>query len=104
MVLQSKVFLISMLQKFTPLVSKKKTFIRRIKSSAKAMTSSFHRKRLDDSKTNGTLEEDVELAIWEAPCQPDFQAQFTKTPFPEPRRVIKIRPRVLAFEPETLAI
>jgi hypothetical protein len=98
-----------MLQKFTPLVSKKKTFIRRIKSSAKAMTrgvtDSFHRKRMDDAKTNGTTsDEDVEAAVWEVPAQPDFQAHFTKTPFPEPRRVIKIRPRVLAFEPETLAI
>lgn len=142
MVLQSKVFLISILQRFTPVVSKKKTFIRRVKTQVKELGKSIRSipgatvdtirnipgatvevvfRRGDNSNENSKCfqtqgsktfnspafgdEESCEPPPFfdEAP-QPDFMAHFTKTPFPEPRRVIKIRPRFMDFQSESLAI
>lgn len=157
MVLQSKVFLVCMLQKFAPVVSKKKTFIRRVRSQVKEFgksirsippelgrsirgSASFRRGEVERSKydegvdsfrrgkqeaENGLSrsfhapgsrafttagppmsgdEELCELPPPPDPPQPDFMAHFTKTPFPEPRRVIKIRPRVMDFQSESLEI
>lgn len=117
MVLQSKVFLICMLQKFTPVVSKKKTFIRRVRTQVKDIAQSikqnpvitpvmesfrFQASSRQFQSPSGD-EEGGDMA-WDVPPPPDFMAHFTKTPFPEPRRVIKIRPRVMDFQSESLAI
>ena len=139
MVLQSKVFLICLLQKFTPVISKKRTFIRRVRTQIKdkahdiaqsirynAVVESIHALRSPSSKSlkpssskhfrqsslNTPAPSDIEAPSLSnpqdggnSPCaQPDFMAHFTKTPFPEPRRVIKIRPRVIEFQSETLSI
>lgn len=170
MVLQSKVFLICMLQKFTPIVSKKKTFIRRVRTQVKELGKSirelppslsksirnvpvavadtfqrpssirratsegeppknFHNRSYSSpnlptigsggpentksysrqgSRTfvspNGGLAFGGDEESCELPPQPDFRAHFTKTPFPEPRRVIKIRPRYMDFQSESLSI
>ena len=107
MVLQSKVFLICLLQKFVPVGSKKKTFIRRVRTGVKdiiqhnALMESIRNFQTTQSASADDLEAQTS---WEVPPQPDFMAHFTKTPFPEPRRVIKIRPRVFDFQSESLAI
>ena len=144
MVLQSKVFLICMMQKFTPVISKKITFIRRVRTRVQGVSQSiihnpvvdtirhnpvvgsfrrsshnlggptrpcsqqsFKSKDFDGSQSpSGDLEAPAaaEDTPWEVPPQPDFMAHFTKTPFPEPRRVINIRPRILDFQSESVAI
>lgn len=111
MVLQSKVFLICLLQKFVPVVSKKRTFIRRVRTGVKdiiqhnALMESIRHFQSPSTRnlTSPTPTDEEEAPGWDVP-QPDFMAHFTKTPFPEPRRVIKIRPRVMDFQSESLAI
>lgn len=116
MVLQSKVFLICLLQKFVPVVSKKRTFIRRIRTGVKGMVQhnalmesirnfqSPSSKQFSTTPSPSVDDLEAQSCDWEVPPQPDFMAHFTKTPFPEPRRVIKIRPRVIDFQSESLAI
>jgi len=114
MVLQSKVFLITLLQKFTPFLSKKKTFIRRVKSVSQQVVKSIHsikvKKGSDDGLGSSEMDESFESSGKNSPpveeiedgcpksgemTQTDAMRLFTKIPFPEPRRVIKLRPRVL---------
>lgn len=124
MVLQSKVYLAVLLQRFSPYVSKRRTFIRKI---TQALTCSIRtnecpeecamtNKVVDESSAyqNQTLQEADEYGQLESmdptsPCkrheitQSDAMRLFTKIPFPEPRRVIHIRERdgVQSFEPTT---
>ena len=113
MVLQSKVFLICLLQKFVPVVSKKKTFIRRVRTGVKdiiqhnALMESIRNFQSPSTRNLGSpasVDDEEAPFACDVPPQPDFMAHFTKTPFPEPRRVIKIRPRVIDFQSESLAI
>lgn len=111
MVLQSKVFIIAMLQRFSPHISKKRTFIRRVKdrlSISKADSSSVdsqhdlelglssppkpgHRRDNScDSSINSTGHDSHhhrELTTSEA------MKLFTKIPFPEPRLALHVNER-----------
>jgi hypothetical protein len=119
MVLQSKVFLIVLLQKYSPSLTKRKTLIRRMKT---AMTRSWNGPR-HELATNlfpaGTVDVDVDENVDETEdawatgqpsslediengetkdpeiTQTEAMRLFTKIPFPVPKRVIHIKPRIL---------
>lgn len=116
MVLQSKVFLIVTLQKFSPFVSKRKTFIRRVRHTFQGMRGddSRHNLRLQDRATSDETDlinesSSVEMSSTDMECPPpdleegdalasdmtpsEAMRLFTKIPFPEPKRVIRLRPR-----------
>jgi hypothetical protein len=111
MVLHSKVFLLVLLQKYSPSLSKRKTLIRRVK---KAVNKSFHgikgkSKTPDDLGSAGGSEDDEDVStdirptsagdieIGVGKCRDISLSEamhlFTKIPFPEPKRVIHIKPR-----------
>ena len=111
LVLQSKIFLVVLLQRCSPFLSKKRTFIRRIKevfrsksdavdfddliddkgdfSSVNAEESSISKKTSSETNFSRGLGELVQLETTQA----DAMKLFTKIPFPEPRRVINVRER-----------
>lgn len=118
MVLQSKVFLLVLLQKYSPSLSKRKTLIRRVKTAMQEsfshMKPSSKRKSSDDgnaSQSGGDDEDEgyvearlgsqggVEIGITHSReiSQTEAMALFTKIPFPEPRRVIHIKPRCMEY-------
>ena len=104
MVLQTKVFLTVTLRKFSPFVSKRRTFIRRVKQSINDMRSN---RRLVQEDTDGNESSSLEVSLTDLdgydPEECDRSEQdltpqavmklFTKIPFPEPRRVIRLRHR-----------
>jgi hypothetical protein len=115
MVLQSKVFLIVLLQKYSPSLTKRKTLIRRMKT---AMTRSRNEPKHELATTlfpAGTVDvdenedafaagqssslEDIENGNGETKdpeiTQTEAMSLFTKIPFPVPKRVIHIKPRIL---------
>lgn len=108
MVLQCKVFLIVALKEHSPIVSKKRTLIRRMKTAV----SQNLNKSLNGLKRN--LEQETQsaprtpqfdrsrsnspdLEVGGSPSkevsQVDAMRLFDKIPFPEPRRVVYLRPR-----------
>lgn len=128
MVLQCKVFLVVLLQKYSPTMSKKRTFIRRVRAAIdKSISTRITSKRSDSSLENGGTTGEVLTVNRSRSHSPDsshrsdveegrandsrhndpvlrsnFESSalhldvgrlFTKLPFPEPRRVISIRPR-----------
>jgi hypothetical protein len=113
MVLQSKVFLIVLLQKYSPSLTKRKTLIRRVKT---AMTRSWHGTKheraaslfpggtvdvdeVEDASAAGqpSSQEDIEIGETKDAeiTQTEAMRLFTKIPFPVPKRVIHIKPRIL---------
>jgi hypothetical protein len=132
MVLQTKVFLIVVLQNYTPFLSTKRTFIRRVQS---AIHKQFNRKVDNQSKSSNLCERSFDMECghgggYSAPPSPPSTPKrggsinrecndslsgtkddepeeslamklFTGIPFPEPRRVINIRPRDKLTTPTT---
>lgn len=114
MVLQSKVFIAVCLERFSPFLSKKRTFIRKLKSA-------LHKSRFADEQVS---EDDpdkyaVSSIYAESDCsienfrnspgldhskldgdttQTEAMQLFDKIPFPEPRRVMYIRERLSALK------
>jgi hypothetical protein len=113
MVMQSKVFLIVLLQKYTPSLTKRKTLIRRMKTAMtrswngpkhELATSLFPAETVDVDETEDasaawqpTSQEDIENGETKDPeiSQTEAMRLFTKIPFPVPKRVIHIKPRIL---------
>ena len=122
MVLQSKVFLVALLHKFTPSLSMRKTFIRRVgakvRDSFAFASTSIKRPTtgaaggeggthlhemdysMDDFRSADLMLATAELGGGGESTNRDVshseaRNMFTKTPFPEPRRVIHLRPRGL---------
>jgi cytochrome P450 len=118
MVLQSKVFVAVLLQRCSPFLSKKRTFIRRVKDVfvGKSKTenlgdsdnsdddemdvSSIHDHNAGPSVSKWTQETVLSRSISTQAETTQTQAMklFTKVPFPEPRRVINVRERPSALE------
>lgn len=116
MVLQSKVFLVVLLQRCSPFLSKKRTFIRRMKevfrsksdavdfdgliddnrdiSSVNAEESSMSKRTTNETNISRGLG----VMVQSETTQADAMKSFTKIPFPEPRRVINVRERDSALE------
>ena len=94
LVLQTKMFLVVLLQCHFPSVSKRKTFVRKVHE---ALSKSFSSHRHD------TVGRDATAQPEEAPPSNDPtiipERIFKKVPFPEPRRVIQIHPRPVSLEP-----
>jgi len=117
MVLQTKIFLVVTLQKYTPLLSKKRTLLRRVKvavnrsirdmrtrigsesaapgeaplarpTSNLRSSSTASTSRLSSDQP-GNSSTDAPKAV----SQRQAMEMFTKLPFPEPRRVTYLRPR-----------
>uniref|UniRef100_A0A7S2YKM1 Uncharacterized protein n=1 Tax=Entomoneis paludosa TaxID=265537 RepID=A0A7S2YKM1_9STRA len=121
MVLQSKVFLIALLQKFTPVLSLRKNLIRRVQSKVQRSLNNLRNRgnvsnldlELSMHSAGGALNRsgvtaaedhyhpqatfsDVEACVARGDVSHmEAMDMFTKTPFPEPRRVIHLRPRSL---------
>jgi hypothetical protein len=113
MVLQSKVFLICVLQKYSPFLCKKNTLIRRVSQhlqrsaeKTRPSTSTPSRPASEISILSQTVDDEdeahsaMEANTKETPCsvemtQSEALRLFTKIPFPEPKRIIKLRPRVM---------
>lgn len=117
MVLQTKVFLIVALRDFSPFSSRRKTFIRRVKHAVHDVQTSFmggkkvYQENTDPNEScvidvsDGYLSEgEANLSSWDLLeggslsnqgeiSQNDAMRVFTKVPFPEPKRVIRMRPR-----------
>ncbi len=118
MVLQSKVFLIVLLQKYSPSLTKRKTLIRRMKTAMtrsrngpkhELATSLFPGVTVDVEEGEGedlsaagqpSSLEDVENGETRDPeiTQTEAMSLFTKIPFPVPKRVIHIKPRIPTVE------
>ena len=121
MVLQSKVFLIALLQKFTPVLSMRKNLIRRVQTKVVKSVRDFRSRRQSGTHMDPYLS-DMDVSAhslrsmngasesFSSPMptviqtldntrgnvsQSEAMSMFTKTPFPEPRRVIHLRPRSL---------
>jgi hypothetical protein len=119
MVLQSKIFVAVLLQKFSPFLSKKRTFIRKLKTAVLTKTrhtdESSSLKHVHNTKheevssvyaeSAGSLE-DARHVIPDAvqskrhgeTTQSEAMKLFDKIPFPEPRRVLNVRERHSALE------
>lgn len=118
MVLQTKIFLITLLSKFTPYSSKRRTFINRVKSAVKqsfrgSVSIDIEQIQLFGSDPPQTiLEETVTPQNESLPRVPldlergysssiasvtpvEAMSMFTKIPFPEPRRVTYLHQREL---------
>ena len=111
MVMQSKVFLIVLLQKYSPSLTKRKTLIRRVKTAMtrswngpkhQVATSLFPSQTVDVDETEEASAaaqpsslEDIENGETKDPeiTQTEAMHLFTKIPFPVPKRVIHIKPR-----------
>jgi hypothetical protein len=123
MVLQSKVFLVTILRSFTPCTSKKKTFIRRVTSAVgqKLMNSPMrnrltipggsaedvgnkkvpHSVRFEAVPAPDILLTAIDTEEGRPPNKPDNKVTpreamlwFSKLPFPEPRHVVYLKPHV----------
>ncbi|GAX20222.1 hypothetical protein FisN_12Hh069 [Fistulifera solaris] len=112
MVLQCKVFLIVTLRNYAPAVSKRNTFIRRVKSAV-SFRKSQHFETPEASLRSWAGFTDVaegsNHSTWDVEDGPAAAAdqsnhrmtpsealkRFTKIPFPEPKRVIQLKPRGL---------
>ncbi|GAX21367.1 hypothetical protein FisN_12Lh069 [Fistulifera solaris] len=114
MVLQCKVFLVVTLRNYAPTVSKRNTFIRRVKSAV-SFRKSQHVETPEASLRSWAGLTDVaegsnhSIGAWDVEDGPAAAAdqsnhrmtpsealkQFTKIPFPEPKRVIQLKPRGL---------
>ena len=107
MVMQSKVFIITLLQRFEPHISKKRTFIRRVKD---AMQMGHHRDKSASQISAGDVESGmakenssdhcsgVDAEIFPGKKDNDLTTSeamrlFTKIPFPEPRVVLHVNER-----------
>jgi hypothetical protein len=109
MVMQSKVFIIALLQRFEPHISKKRTFIRRVKDamqkthsqrekstshvSADEVESGMANQRPSISACSG-----VDSEIFPGKKNNDLTTSeamrlYTKIPFPEPRVVLHVNER-----------
>jgi hypothetical protein len=115
LVLQCKVFLAVLLQHYSPFVSKKRTFLRRVKAAIdKSIKSGMTRNRSDSPSpmtppsgaplSRSTTPDDLEYnpgrstfgrggRATSAMVQLEISHLFNKLPFPEPRRGISLRPR-----------
>jgi hypothetical protein len=113
MVLQCKVFLAVMLQQYSPFISKKRTFFRRMKAAIdKSLKSGMMHRRSESPSpsvprpvnlSRSTTPDDLELqgsfhgsglGRGASAAKPlEIGNFFTKLPFPEPRRGISLRPR-----------
>jgi hypothetical protein len=114
MVLQCKVFLIVTLRNYAPTVSKRNTFIRRVKSAV-SFRKIQHAETPEASLRSWAGLTDVaegsnhSIGAWDVEDGPVTAAdqsnhrmtpsealkRFTKIPFPEPKRVIQLKPRGL---------
>jgi hypothetical protein len=108
MVMQSKVFIITLLQRFEPQISKKRTFIRRVKD---AIHKGHHRDKSASQISTGDIESGMTKENTSGCCSSVFGSEifpgktnkdlttsealrlFTKIPFPEPRVVLHIYER-----------
>lgn len=108
MVLQTKVFLIASLKRFTPCVVHPKSLIQRVRASVRIRSSGTVRttKSSDGSESGPeSMRRSASLDDLEAGFVPnnarsadkmkpmEAMALFTKIPFPEPRRNVHLRPR-----------
>jgi len=120
MVLQSKVFVAVLLQRCSPFLSKKRTFIRRVKEvfSNKSKPNSLEESSSSDDElmdslsiqaVNSCLSKETSKetvisklislsSVHSETTQTEAMKLFTKVPFPEPRRVINVRERYSALE------
>jgi len=108
MVLQTKVFLMVALQRYSPTISKRRTFIRRVReklprqtthgssttaASATVLPAPQAMKR--DETTDGFESDCSEVHGTDDSLRPtDALKLFTKIPFPEPKRVVRLTRRV----------
>jgi hypothetical protein len=112
MVLQCKVFLIVTLRNYAPIVSKRNTFIRRVKSAVsfrKSQPAETPEASLRSCAGFTDVAEGSNHSTWDVEDGPAAAAdqshhrmtpsealkRFTKIPFPEPKRVIQLKPRGL---------
>lgn len=119
LVLQCKVFLAVVLQQYSPFISRKRTFLRRVKAAIdKSLKSEMTRKRSDSPSpstppsgahlSRSTTPDDSDYhpgdgnysssvgrggRVASATVQLEISHLFNKLPFPEPRRGISLRPR-----------
>ena len=115
MVLQSKVFIISLLQRFSPHISKKRSFIRRVKErlSIRGDSSSVNSDDLElglsDRKASScdssiqSIGVDGIKSIGVDECLTTTEAMklFTKIPFPEPRLALHVNDRYARRDSDT---
>eukprot|EP00527_Entomoneis_sp_CCMP2396_P001794 CAMPEP_0198152200 /NCGR_PEP_ID=MMETSP1443-20131203/58842_1 /TAXON_ID=186043 /ORGANISM="Entomoneis sp., Strain CCMP2396" /LENGTH=295 /DNA_ID=CAMNT_0043818141 /DNA_START=129 /DNA_END=1016 /DNA_ORIENTATION=- len=122
MVMQTKVFLIALLQRFHPCMSMRKNFIRRVQTKVQKSFCSWRNRGnatdpylsdldlstnsdfgdaggqvpISSNKQQPVVVDDVETCGCRGNIShKEAMSMFTKTPFPEPRRVIHLRPRSL---------
>jgi hypothetical protein len=108
MVMQSKVFLIVALRDFSPLVvSRQKSFIRRVQSSLRGLARDKDDTDLNGSQlgnssdgddlvgSNRSFDVEAGAATSGEVSQTEAMRLFTKIPFPEPKRVIRLRARIM---------
>jgi hypothetical protein len=109
MVMQSKVFIIRLLQRFEPHISKKRTFIRRVKeaihiSHGRRETSSSHfsadevESGMANQQASTSACSDVDSELFPGKKDNDLTTSeamrlYTKIPFPEPRVVLHVNER-----------
>jgi hypothetical protein len=112
MVLQCKVFLAVVLQQYSPQISRRRTFFRRVKAAIdKSLKSGVMSRRSESPSPSAPSP----LNLSRSPTPDDLELQgaangaglgrgaaakhlevgnlFTKIPFPEPRRGVSLRPR-----------
>jgi hypothetical protein len=108
MVMQSKVFIVTLLQRFEPQISKKRTFIRRVKDS---IHRGHHRDKSASQNSASDLESGMTKENTSGCCSSVFGSEifpgktdkdlttseamrlFTKIPFPEPRVILHVYER-----------
>lgn len=102
MVLQSKVFLAVLMQRTSPFLSKKRTFIRKVKEKLSYISPSKSEdsaetadKFFDEAARDLSLYDNVRDTPTSQPemTQTEAMRLFKKIPFPEPRRVINVKQR-----------
>jgi hypothetical protein len=113
MVLQTKIFLICTLRRYTPQVQKKKTLLRRVTKALSNRKSSLQSPSKDDSTNNDSsrhfsdlpdesgMESDDDDDVFRSDSlrgvselsQVGAMELFSKIPFPEPRRVVFLKSR-----------
>lgn len=117
MVVQSKIFIATLLQRFTPFLSRKRTFIRKLRTALKkTRMAEEHVKKYNDeqkeevsslyAESASSVEDSRNFKSNELSeskeCGDTTQAAamklFDKIPFPEPRRVLNVRERHSALE------
>jgi hypothetical protein len=105
MVLQSKVFLICTLRRYSPQVQKKKTLLRRVKKAVSRHhifpTNHHSNDHLSDLENGAESDDDdpfrsesfKSVKQVKELSQQGAMELFTKVPFPEPRRVVYLKHR-----------